>query len=901
MRTINYARIIAGKLAVAICILALSSSLILVATPLDASDDIFVEKIVVDGLVSCSRHELLSLINVDYGLQARGVITDGIKRAFKKGIFEDITVEYSSDGTLYIKVKEHKYIEKIEIRGNSYINDKEIRKRFLFKEGEIFRSDLIYKAGEDLKNNLVLMGFPELTLSLEIKKSRKPYRVIIILNIKEGKPQRIGKIELIGYKDQIRERLGTKPGDIYNIENIRKDLEKLERFLRSRGYINPVVGPFTFSNGILRIFISPGKKLSIKIEGNTHIKTSEILKLLSLEDLSEIDRIMIEESSEKIVSLYRGKGFLNVKVTPVKKETDKEISLKFLVDEGRRFTVKGIEFRNITISENSLRAVTTLHKGSVYSKKDLDRDKGNIVDLYRGLGYLDAKIDDVSVDISEEDSTVFIRFGISEGKKFILKEVIVRGNTVFTDDEISDILNLRTGSPFNELEIIDSKRRLLSAYHSRGFINARVNLKSEISGNTVAVIYNIFEGDLALFGKTIVRGNRFTRTIVIERALNYKEGYPLNKKLLPETSKRLYQLGLFEDVNIKLQDGYDHKRDILIDVKEKKPGAVEFGIGYEDYEKYRGSIEVSYKNLWGMNRRITLRTAASTLKNRFLLSYGEPYLFGDPLQFNAVLLRDYRKEKNIDSGEILYKVERYSSEASVEKDITDNLTTQLSYNFSLVRTSEVKPDIVLSREDVGTLAISSFTPGLLFDNRDNPFDPTRGLLLGSSFKVASTLFLGETDFVKLNLHGSGYKSVHKGFVVALSVKGGFAKGFNRTNELPIVERYFLGGRNTVRGFAHNSLGPKGSDGTPTGGNAFLSTNIELRSSLGKGFGLVTFFDAGNVWTKIENIDLSFRYTAGLGLRYRTPVGPISIDYGHKLDRRSGESAGEIHFNIGHPF
>jgi len=133
------------------------------------------------------------------------------------------------------------------------------------------------------------------------------------------------------------------------------------------------------------------------------------------------------------------------------------------------------------------------------------------------------------------------------------------------------------------------------------------------------------------------------------------------------------------------------------------------------------------------------------------------------------------------------------------------------------------------------------------------------------------------------------------------LKGGFALGYGDTRELPVVERYFLGGRNSVRGFPQDELGPKGTDGTPTGGNAFVLTNVELRTSLGKGIGLVFFFDSGNVWRTIGDIDLSMRYTAGLGLRYSTPIGPIRIDYGYKLDRREGESSGEIHFSIGQAF
>jgi outer membrane protein insertion porin family len=133
------------------------------------------------------------------------------------------------------------------------------------------------------------------------------------------------------------------------------------------------------------------------------------------------------------------------------------------------------------------------------------------------------------------------------------------------------------------------------------------------------------------------------------------------------------------------------------------------------------------------------------------------------------------------------------------------------------------------------------------------------------------------------------------------LRGGLAWGYDDTEELPLIERFFLGGRTTVRGYDQDMLGPK-NDGNPTGGNAFICGNAELRSYLGRGLGIVAFLDGGNVWLKVEDMKLDdIKYTTGLGLRYNTPVGPIRVDYGHKLQREKGESAGELHFSIGHAF
>jgi outer membrane protein insertion porin family len=173
---------------------------------------------------------------------------------------------------------------------------------------------------------------------------------------------------------------------------------------------------------------------------------------------------------------------------------------------------------------------------------------------------------------------------------------------------------------------------------------------------------------------------------------------------------------------------------------------------------------------------------------------------------------------------------------------------------------------------------------------------------GISLKTATIVLLSETDFFKLVAFGSGFKELKRRVVLAASVRGGFAQGIRDTTDLPLVERFFLGGRSTVRGFKQDNLGPKGLQGTPVGGNVFLLGNLELRFSLTKKWRIVTFFDTGAVWLDGEDVNIEdLRYTAGAGIQYNTPVGPIRFDYGRKLDREAGESSGEFHFSIGHAF
>jgi outer membrane protein insertion porin family len=354
--------------------------------------------------------------------------------------------------------------------------------------------------------------------------------------------------------------------------------------------------------------------------------------------------------------------------------------------------------------------------------------------------------------------------------------------------------------------------------------------------------------------------------------------------------------------------------DVRISVEEVDPGTVEFGFGYGEYERLRGFLDVSYRNLFGMNRKGTFRTEQSSLESRFILSYDEPWLFGRPIASRTTLQSEEREERNIDTGETRYELRSYTAGTGVERalgkpplmrepaSLAERTTLGLYYEYSLVDTFNVQPDVVLSREDTGTLAISSLSPSIIYDSRDNPFDPQRGLLAGTTVKAALEELVSETDFVKVSAHASAYHRPLRWLVLALSLKGGLAEGFRETEELPLVERFFLGGRDTVRGYDEDELGPKGEDDNPTGGNAFFLSNVEFRLRVTPSWRTVLFLDGGNVWVDTGDFDLSdLLFTAGIGLQYNTPVGPIRLDYGHKLDRQPGESRGELHFSIGHAF
>ncbi len=261
------------------------------------------------------------------------------------------------------------------------------------------------------------------------------------------------------------------------------------------------------------------------------------------------------------------------------------------------------------------------------------------------------------------------------------------------------------------------------------------------------------------------------------------------------------------------------------------------------------------------------------------------------------------KRLNSDTREIYYKTSRTAISYGVEK-LYNKLKPSLTYQFENIVNYDVKPAAELTPEDTGRVLVSSLSPAVVLDQRDDVFNPRQGALYGLVVKEALKELGSQAAFSKLTAQASWYIPAGS-VVVALSARAGMAWPFDDTPEVPLHERFYAGGSSTVRGFTQDAIGPSKKDVNgnmiPTGGDSMAIFNFELRINPGEGLGFVLFTDAGNVWPGQE-IDLGdLRASYGIGLRYGTPVGPLRVDYGWKIHPLSGESAGDFHFSIGQAF
>ncbi|MBI5741052.1 MAG: outer membrane protein assembly factor BamA [Nitrospirae bacterium] len=867
-----------------------------------------IRAIEVEGLTRIPEKELIDIICFKPGLVFEGkALKDGLRRAFAKGIFYDLEVVSSSreDGiALKYIVKEVPLIDKVIIEGNSGISGKDIRKMVPYKEGGDFREEYL----DGARNSLLVLygrkGFPDASVSVGAGRAGEGPEVDILIRIDEGRPLIIRTIEA---PDDVKRTIRLSEGDILDMDILDADMKKVEEYLRKQDYINPQAGPYEFSDGVLMVPVRKGPRLEMSFAGNSSVSAKRLRKEVPFFDSREVSDETIQEAIDRMRGVYLSSGYYHAQIAAGIESEGEDIKVAFIFFEGKKVILKKINFEGTGLSDEVLKNIIPLTEDKPYDDTQLEAAGESIVRFYNALGYLRAEVTGVEKKFTEEGGGLELTVRISEGPHTTIKKTDISGNAAISDAEIRDAIQLPDETAYNIVDIGDARYRVLSLYGRRGHIDARVEVESELREDGAYLSFKITEGPPSVFGKTIYRGNLRTKTKIIDREFTVKEGDTYNYEELLAIKQRLYRLGLFSEVDIDSLQPRDAGggrlvRDILVTLREANAGSVEVSVGYGDYERFRGALDINYRNIGGYNRQAGFRAEASSVEKRYVLSFREPRLLNTPdLPLTVTLTRENKRPVNIDTKNVLYEIDRLGLVVGVEKEISDRWKTALNYEYSSVETTNVSPGVVLDREDTGRLGIGSVSPSIFYDTRDDPFDPASGSLHGIVLKVASKTLFSESEFIKGTAQSSWYFKLLEKVVFAFSLRGGAAYGYGDVKVLPLVERFFLGGRTTVRGYNNDSLGPRGADNSPTGGNIFALTNGEVRFSVGKGFGLVTFVDAGNVWQLPEDVNWDLKYTTGLGLRYGTPVGPIRVDYGHKLRKEEGESSGEVHFSFGHAF
>ncbi len=589
--------------------------------------------------------------------------------------------------------------------------------------------------------------------------------------------------------------------------------------------------------------------------------------------------------------------------------------------------VEKIEFQgNRRVAASQLKQIIKSREGKAFNFRLLKLDQILLTNYYTTHGFLNVFVEG---SFKREGDRVTIQYMINEGSQFFLKAISFQGNTIAKSSRLRKMFPIKDGDVFKPLAIEEGLNALESFYANHGKPYVEISESRRIENDSLIIEQiHIKENETVTIVDIQYEGRRWVKEFVIRREMTIHRGDTYSRKKLDESQRNIYSTGLFKTVNFKLVPLKTRERVILkVIVVEKKPRwfAVRSGVSYEwgrefgrNATTFDFTVQGGHRNLFGTGRSLTLKAVPSFIyyfathqllnpRNEIQLSFVEPWVFYTrtpgifSLNYSLYSRPYYPASLSILNG---------SFQMSHQFDPFRKIISTLSYK--LVRTRE---DTLLKKISSGQDKILSLSSVFTFDHRDNIFNPSDGsyldfvpLLAFSTCRATPTSPSTENRYLRVQVQWLRFQHFpfQKRWTLASRVMFGAIAEFNPRTFVPLVDRFFLGGASTLRGFPEQQVGPleEGKEGQvrPLGGKALVLLNIELRMPLIWLFQSTLFVDMGNVWGELSDVRLGdLRYSAGGGLALLTPIGPLRVDVGYVLNRKPGEKPYAIHLGLGYAF
>lgn len=708
---------------------------------------------------------------------------------------------------------------------------------------------------------------------------------------------------------------------------------------------------------------------SVSYEGNRAIDDDELEEELALRAGSVLDENAIEDGARRIEELYREKGFYLVEVSwALQPAAPGSVDVVYTVREEARVRVERVSFvGNVDLDDRQLGRSIFTRPGSLLSfltqqgrfkEDEFENDLQRLRFAYYEEGYLDVVVGDPAVELTRDRAGIVVSIPIAEGDQYTVSDVSVSGDMLVSQEELmSEYVRTEPGAIFRSSSVRGDIERLTEVYRDAGYANVNVNMltRQDPVGDTVGLQYDIDQGELCYIGRIEFAGNSLTRDRVIRRELLIEEGDQYSGTDLDRSLAYVRRLGYFEDVQLREEPRRDNPRiiDLVIEVTERPTRSLQVGAGFSSADSFIATAEVRENNLFGRGQSLTLNAQVSALRTIFVLSFIEPYLANTRVLLSLDL---FRRE------EILPSFERQSAGFGLgfgyrpfrRHDFWRDLQFTWGYQLENVSITSGGSTTSLSgaaRRSTGGLT-SGANVGMSLDRRDDRLVTTRGSYQSVNLEVSDSIFGSENEFYRVRAASRWYatpsfidcgdgeasenrfrrRSVSRGvcrwlssWVAKVNVELGVVGTTNPLKDVPIFERFFVGGPTTVRGFERFSLSPTQPGASRTspemslrdelvGGHRQLLMNVELEFPLVQMLGLrgVVFFDAGNAFDATEPFTLAMdlwdgpdgnvlRTAVGWGFRWRSPIGPLRFEWGYPLVRDQGERRAVFEFSIQNSF
>ncbi len=716
-------------------------------------------------------------------------------------------------------------------------------------------------------------------------------------------------------------KIKTRVGQEYLQTIISDDVKRLY----STGYFSDVsVDRQDYEDGFRVIITVEEKPIVEKVtfSKTRYIKGHALLSKIQTRQGKFLDPKALKDDVNTIQELYAKKGLTNVtiEVETKKDEVSNKAKIHFIITEGGQIRIKQINvYGNKAFGQKAIirviktRAKTFFNSGFL-NEDILKEDMERITSFYEKVGYIDASAD-YSLDYGEQGKLA-VNIKIAEGKQYFVEDVHLTGYSVATQKEITDVIQAtKPGLVFSREKLKVDVNNIQSLYFDKGYIFAKVIESTSLNPQTgkVNVKMDIKEGNLAYVNKIKIQGNTRTRDIVIRRELRLHPGDQFDGSKLRRSKERLRNLGYFDDIGYDIEDtGTADKKDLIVQVKEAKTGTFSFGGGFSTVDKVVGFVEIEQKNFdfsnWptftGGGQNFVARAETGSVRNNLRLSFTEPWIFDYPVSGGFDIFRTER-DKERDTG-YTYDETRTGGDVRFGKQFTEYVSGNLLYRLENIDIgnfdSNVSADL---KAEEGKNIVSSTGFEITRDARDSSISPTKGLIVSSGLDIAGGFLGGDKDFYRIESRAGYHIPLKFNSVLEFRIRGGIVDSYGDSDKVPIFERFFVGGARTIRGYNERKVGPLDSaTEDPIGGESLLVGNIEYTIPLIDFLKLASFFDVGNVWSKVDDFgNGGYKSGAGFGLRVKTPIGPVNLDYGYPLNDEPGEDSksGKFYFSVSRGF
>ncbi|MGB3861748.1 MAG: POTRA domain-containing protein [Candidatus Aminicenantaceae bacterium] len=836
-------------------------------------------------------------------------INDSIKRIYRTELFSDISVIKAGQQNVELTflLTSRLYTRHINFIGSREVPISKLKSKLsALREGSSFSDGRLERALAELEQQLREDGYFDTSITPSVNSVPGSSEVDILFDVGISRRFIVNSLVFIGElnlpEDQLRREMETEEGGMFVPSVLEEDISKLKELYASedfrRAEIKIKERNFDLEKGLVNLVLEviPREKITIVIRG-ADVPLSLLKPIWEARIFEEWG---LSEGEAKIVGYLRQRGYIFVTVDSRIQRSANEFMAVYDVSPGEKYKIRDMTFEGLsyftpTKIKGELLIRTNIPLLSKIDGARLFEIPRELEFLYKTRGFPDTKVDLV---FEKTENKVRPIFYVKEGVQHTINEITFEGPRAYGREALLPQISAYEGGFFFQPDVQRDLGRLENFYMNNAYRGTEISAQiEEVSENKFDLKFSINEGEQVAIDRIIVTGHKATKISTILREVQVSEKGLARYDQIRETERRLANLGIFSEVRIEEIPLSPQRENLLIRVREGSRNYASLGIGLEtksDPQTFavwnneirpRGTAEFTRSNILGIAAQFSIFGQVSTREKRLVFSWEQPYFFFNvPLAtyVNAWYEQEERKSFSFDRRGVHLGVIKIISSAK-----NMNLLTTLGYEKTILTELYVLESEI--DRQYFPYSKTSIAESFILDRRNDPFNVQRGYFLSAALEWAYPLLNAESNFLKLFTKYQHFVPVFP----AWTFSGTFRLGLGR-GKMPIHERFFAGGSNSFRGTRFDELGPKDPvSGQPTGGKALLLFNFEMTFPLLSAFKDLYgtfFYDVGNVWGLRGDVDLaSLQNALGLGLRYRTPLGPIRLEVAWYVDAAQGEN------------